>query len=580
MRMPKEQAGSSDSCKGSSLALAFFILVSVLMVGPHILPLTQVSLLPYAHEDSNIFLWGFWWVKRCLIGWHDPYWTDLLFYPLGASLAFHTLPITYGLLSIPIQILVGGLEGLVVALNCLIFLSFVLSGFGAYRLAVYVTGSRVGGGIAGLIFTFMPFHFLNMSCVNLFAIEVLPFYILSLLKLTGRPSIRQSIFVAGWLAIAFYTSLEYALYLLVFSVLWFAYHAVFQPYCVLRRPVLGCLALASFFFVFFASPLLMKQIPTMITQHSAIKRDLDEVVFWSPAILSLITPSRFHPVYGEALSFAGEMANAPAGNWGMRSETSIGLIALTLAFTSLFGSRRDGRIFYAVAAVCFISLTLGPYLRVTGTWLTKFPMPYLLLYKYVPFFEEGRDPTRFTPLVLLMVSVLSAFAARDLVGRTRKKAARVLLVTILAGGILFENMTKMAGGYAPEVNELYRELGHLPGEFTIIDLTPEPDKLLPQTVHGKRITYIEKVIPRTASRNWMLPVEYDFRFPEEILSLPPGALASRLNGDMAGAKDIDIRYVVFSKGPDAGLRLDLAKRLGASIRAYGDLFLCEFPGVK
>lgn len=91
--MSEDQAGSFDSWKGSSLALVFFVLISVLMVGPHIFPLTQVSLLPYAHEDSNIFLWGLWWVKRCLIEWHDPYWTDFLFYPLGMSLAFHTLPI-------------------------------------------------------------------------------------------------------------------------------------------------------------------------------------------------------------------------------------------------------------------------------------------------------------------------------------------------------------------------------------------------------------------------------------------------------------------------------------------------------
>lgn len=578
MRMPEEKTGSFDSWKGSSLALVFFVLVSVLMVGPHVLPQTQVSLLPYAHEDSNIFLWGLWWVKHCLLEGHDPYWTDFLFYPLGMSLAFHTLPIPYGLLSVPIQLLVGDVEGLIVALNSLIFLSFVLSGFGAYRLAFYVTGSRVGGGIAGLIFAFMPFHFLNMNCLNLLAIEVLPLYILSLLKLSGRPIIPQSIFVAGWLAFAFYTNLEYALYLLVFSTLWFVYHAGVQPYGVIRRRVLGSLALASFFFVVFASPLLMKQIPTMIRHHSAIKQDLDEVVFWSPAILSLITPSRFHPVYGNALSFAGDMENASMENWGMRSETSLGLIGLALAFAALLGRHRDGRIFYAVAALCFISLTLGPYLRVTGTWLTEVPMPYLFLYKYVPFFEEGRDPTRFTPLAVLMVSVLSAFAARDLLGGTGKKVARILLVTVLAGGIVFENMTRVAGGYRPEVNPLYYELGQLPGEFAIIDLTREPDKLLPQTVHEKRITYIEKVIPRTDSRNWMLPVEYDFRFPEEIWSLPPEVLASRISGHKAVMKNYSIRYAVLPKGPKAEMQLDLAIRLGARILVQGDLFLCAFEG--
>jgi hypothetical protein len=578
--MPEGQSQSFDFWKDLGLPLAFFIIVSVLMVGPHIVPLTHISLRPYAHEDSNIFLWDFWWVKRCLLEWRDPYWTDFWFYPLGTSLAFHTLPITYGLFSVPIQILVGDLEGLIVALNGVIFFSFVLSGFGAYRLAVYVTGTRAGGVIAGFIFAFMPFHFLNMSCVNLFAIEVLPFYILSLLKLPSRQNIRQSIFVAGWLAFAFYTSLEYALYLLVFSAIWFAYNAVVRPHRALRRRFLGCLAMASFFFMVFAAPLLTKQIPILVREHSAVKQDLNQVVFWSPAILSLIMPSRFHPVYGDAMFFAGNMEVASTENWGMRSETSMGLIALAMAFAALIGLRRDGRMFYALAALCFICFTLGPYLRVTGAWLTEVPMPYLLLYKYVPFFQEGRDPTRFTPLAVLMVSILSAFAARDLLRRTRRKAARILLTAILGGLVLFENMTGLAGGYRPEVNPLYRKLGKLPGDFAIIDLTRVPDKLLAQTVHGKRITYIEKVIARTASGNWMLPFEHDFRFPEVVLSLPPETLASRINNNKAVMEYCNIRYVIFPKGAKAELQLELAKHLGAHISAEGTFFCAGFQEME
>jgi hypothetical protein len=387
------------------------VLVSILMVGPHVVPPTHINALPYAHEDSNIFLWGFWWVKRCLIEWHDPYWTDFLYYPLGTSLAFHTLPLTYGLFSVPIQVLLGDLTGLVVAFNCVIFVSFVLSGFGAYRLAVYVTGNQLGGWIGGLVFAFMPFHFVNMSCVNLLAIEVLPFCILSLLKLWDRPSVHQGIFLAAALAVAYYTSLEYALYLLIFSALWLIYKLVVS-YKDFQRKFLNHLALASLCFIVFAAPLLSKQAPMLFLEHSAIRQDFDEVVFWSPAILSFVTPSRAHPVYGDAMSFAGDLRNATTQNWGMRSETSLGFVTLGLAFVALTGLRRDGRMFWGLAALWFICLTLGPYLRVTGTWLTGIPLPYLLFYKYLPFFQVGRDPTRFMPLAVLMLSVLAAFGVR------------------------------------------------------------------------------------------------------------------------------------------------------------------------
>ena len=565
--------------KDSGLPLTFFVLVSILMVGPHVVPPTRINALPYAHEDSNIFLWGFWWVKRCLLEWHDPYWADFLFYPLGTSLAFHPLPLTYGLFSFPIQVLLGDLTGLVVAFNCVIFVSFVLSGFGAYRLAVYVTGNQLGGWIGGLIFAFMPFHFLNMNSLHLLAIEVLPFYVLSLLKLWDRPSVHQGIFLAAALAVAYYTSLEYALYLLIFSALWLIYKLVFS-YKDFQRKFLTHLALASLCFIVFAAPLLSKQAPMLFLEHSAIRLDFDEVVFWSPAILSFVTPSRAHPVYGDAMSFAGDLRNATTQNWGMRSEISLGFVTLGLAFVALAGLRRDGRMFWGLAALWFICLTLGPYLRVTGTWLTGIPLPYLFFYKYLPFFQEGRDPTRFMPLAVLMLSVLAAFGVRDLLERTHRKERLTLFTVILSGLILFENMSGWVGSYRPEVNPVYNKLGQMPADFAIIDLTMEPHKLLPQTVHGKKITYIEKTIPRSSSRNWMLPVEYDFRSPEKLLNLDPAVLATRFNEHKMGMKKFNIQYIIFPMSEKAKVQIELAMHLGGRVSRVQGLFLCEFPQGK
>jgi len=565
--------------KDSGLPLAFFLLVSILMVGPHVVPPTRINALPYAHEDSNIFLWGFWWLKRCLVEWQDPYWTDFLFYPLGTSLVFHPFPVTYGLFSVPFQVLSGDLTGLVVAYNCMIFVSFVLSGFGAYRLAVYVTGSCLGGWISGLTFAFMPFHFLNMNTLHLLAIEVLPFYILSLLKLWDRPSVRQGIFLAASLAAAYYTSLEYALYLLIFSAPWLIYKLVVS-YKDFQRKFLNHLALASLCFIVFAAPLLSKQTPMLFLEHSAIRQDFDEVVFWSPAVLSFVTPSRAHPVYGDALSFVGDLGNATTQNWGMRSEVSLGFVTLGLALVALAGLRRDGRMFWGLAALWFICLTLGPYLRVTGTWLTGIPMPYLLFYKYVPLFQEGRDPTRFMPLAVLMLSVLAAFGVRDLLVKAHRKERRTLFIIVLSGLILFENMTGWVGSYRPEVNPVYDKLGQMPGDFAIIDLTQEPHKLLLQTVHGKKITYIEKTIPRSSSRNWMLPVEYDFRFPETLLNVDSAMLASRFNEHRAGMRKFNIRYIVFPKSEKSDAQIEMAARLGGRITRGNALFLCELPQGK
>jgi hypothetical protein len=562
--------------KGFVLPLSFFTLLSAVMVGPHVLPPTEVSTLPYAVEDSNIFLWGFWWIKRSLFALNNPYWTDLLFHPMGTSLAFHTLPIPYGLFSVPIQLLIKGTLGLAVAFNSVVFLSFVLSGFGAYRLAAYVTGSLSGGLIAGLIFAFMPFHFLNINSLNLLAIEFLPFYILSLLKLWDHPTTRQGFLVAIWLALAFYTSLEYALFLVIFSILWLIYQ-LSSEFRGIDRKFIKVLALAAFSFIVFAAPLFLQQARLFSRQESTIKRDIDEVVFWSPALLSFITPSRLHPVYGEALSMMDNIKNRSKENWGMRSEASLGFATLALAIAAVIGFRRDGRAFWILAAFSFLCLSLGPYLRLTGHWLSQIPLPYLLLYKFHPIFQVGRDPTRLVPLAMLMLSLCAAFSVRDLSQRISRADLRILVTVVLAGIILFQNLPGWARGLKPEINPIYRDIGQIPGDFALIDLTPEPDKLLPQTVHGKRITFLNTTIPRTSSKNWMLPIEYDFRFPERLIGLDSHELENRFQEHRRGLKDYDIRYIIFPMNRHAKLQIEMATHLGGSIKSVEGLFLCEFP---
>jgi hypothetical protein len=48
--------------------------------------------------------WNLWWVKTALIDQHTgPFFTQLLFYPTGVSLLFHTLNVFNGVLSLPIS---------------------------------------------------------------------------------------------------------------------------------------------------------------------------------------------------------------------------------------------------------------------------------------------------------------------------------------------------------------------------------------------------------------------------------------------------------------------------------------------
>jgi hypothetical protein len=261
----------------------------------------------------------------------------------------------------------------------------------------------------------------------------------------------------------------------------------------------------------------------------------------------------------------------------MRSEASLGFATLVLAIAAIIGFRRDGRLFWVLAALLFLCLSLGPYLRLTGHWLSQIPLPYLLLYKIHPIFQVGRDPTRLIPLAVLMLSLCAAFSVRDLSQRINRIELRIFIYALLAGVVLFQNLTGWASGFTPKINPIYQDIAQIPGDFAIIDLTPEPDKLLPQTVHGKKITLLEITIHRTPSKYRMLPIEHDFRSPEKLLGLNPHELETRFQQYRRDLKKYNIRYVIFPGSRHAKLQIEMATHLGGSIKKVQGLFLCEFP---
>src|SRR5207244_13104555 len=71
-------------------ALVVFALLSVAATWPTVLHLTTQGLGEHQIDRAQS-IWDLWWVKVALLDRHiNPFHTDLLFYPQGADLYFHT----------------------------------------------------------------------------------------------------------------------------------------------------------------------------------------------------------------------------------------------------------------------------------------------------------------------------------------------------------------------------------------------------------------------------------------------------------------------------------------------------------
>ncbi|MGD8398666.1 MAG: hypothetical protein PVG11_07400, partial [Anaerolineae bacterium] len=95
--------------------------------------------------DDPPLTWNLWWVRYAFVELgSNPFDCDYLFYPLGINLAFYTLTVLNGLLSIPLQAVLG----LIPATNILLLSSFILGAYGAFLLARYLLAGHAQRGQA------------------------------------------------------------------------------------------------------------------------------------------------------------------------------------------------------------------------------------------------------------------------------------------------------------------------------------------------------------------------------------------------------------------------------------------------
>ena len=174
--------------KHTLLILTAYFLLTILMTWPTALHLHQA--IPGDGFDGWQNYWNLWWVKQALlILGVNPFFTDYLYPPTGVSLLFHTLNIYNGFWTLPLQLNFG----LSIAYNSVVFASFILSGYGAYLLALDILNrlklplkegqQRSAAFAGGLIFTMAPFHFAHLlGHMQVFSMIWPPFYVLWLLR--------------------------------------------------------------------------------------------------------------------------------------------------------------------------------------------------------------------------------------------------------------------------------------------------------------------------------------------------------------------------------------------------------------
>ena len=508
-----------------------YVVAAAVMTYPLLFQL-QAGLVSHS-IDVNILAWDNWWIQHALSSGQNIFYTTLMFFPPGVSLASHSFSFTHTLISALLQVFTDTTA----AYNLAIWLIFPIAGLGMYWLARYVTHSRAAAWIGGLIFAFAPYHLTQaLGHPHLSYVQFIPFAVLFILKAIEAPRLR---YVAG--AIVALVLTAYAgPHLLVVTLTWLAIFLPFEFIAQrrrLQRPVLLALGSILIGTLVLSLPLILPAASDIAQGQSAEELQTGDFDDTQTDALALLVPTRYHPIFGASLT-------ETYGFLGKNNQWMpyLGWLALLLSAVGAIAQRRRS-IGWLVSGLACLILALGAQLRFYGVTYPAVPLPFALLQNIFPF-SFLRSPDRFNIIVSLPLAVLAAYGLAAILRRFASSSARITITALVTLVILFEYLSVPYPIMPPpETSPFITNLAHDSQPAAILDLPmgrgPAKIYLYWQTLHHQPL--VEGHVSRTPDR------AYDFieanaalhalRRPEQSSDAPPDA-------DWQALAQAGIRYII------------------------------------
>lgn len=512
-----------------------YALLTVVMTWP--LPRHAGTAIPGDGFDGWQNYWNLWWLKTALVDRiTSPFFTDILYAPTGVGLYFHTLNPLNGLMSMPVQLA----SGLIPAYNSVVLVSWVLSGYGAFLLCLWLlrpdatdasstrTVRYAGAFLAGTVYTFAPFHMAHLlGHMQVMGIQWIPLYVLFLLRgigkcRSGKPWLHNAALAGLFLVFNGLSDWYFVLYLLLFTGLvivyyWLADIAGKRTHTgIPLGQVAGSLAavlatplLAALIFIVVLSPVLQPMVREVI-QFDFMVRPATDLYILSASLADYAIPSRLHTL------IRGQGHLLPGNQISPVSERTIavGYTVMALALVAVVLRRRRSAL-WIFAAVFFLLLSLGPRMHLGNiTWESVPADPgsatdaaswtvFGVLNRVVPLMGISRSVSRYSLMVQFSAAMLAGIGLSALLARMQRAAAystfSIALVLVL---VLAEFWVVPYPFSEPDTPAFYFDLAQSVDAGAVLNLPMDYDRpgyLLYQTQHHKPLTvaYISRDDPRT-----------------------------------------------------------------------------------
>lgn len=466
------------------IAAALAVPLALLFTWTQVLPLDGI---PVLGTDYGQLVWNMWSVDRAVSSFESPLHSDMVFHPIGTSLAAHVLTPAFFPVTAAVR-LARGLFGYadplgddllypLIAYKVAIGLCYVALAFSIYAFLRRLGAAVLAAFAITIGYAFSPFTQLHAPHLNHLAVAaILPLSGWMLISLWERPRFGPAValgllFGAG----------PYFGELIVF--VWVAFLAL-GAILLLRAPTrvqvatrlrsLGVLPVALSLGL---AMLLVSPFALAWVQGGAQPMNARQAWFWSANLAAFVAPD---PANQPLLSFLAPLHRMIGKGVGGR-EAFLGFVLLGSAIFGLIRIKDFWTRLCGLFALGFLILSLGPSLKFLDTDLGV-PMPYSFLMS-VPPFSMGRTPVRCVLFALFFLTIPAArFLSR--IERRGNWGRSVVGILALCAGLEMWSPRPLAKSFVSPL-----DLAQLvPGGVCNIPLTTlDGFAVLLQTQHRRKI---------------------------------------------------------------------------------------------
>ena len=306
--------------------------------------------------------------------------------------------------------------GRVFGYNLLFYLSFILSGFGAYLLADHFVKNKKAALLAGIIFAFSPFHMHNALSTNVGTMhqEWLPFFALYLFRFFEKFEFKYFLATAAFLFLIGLTEHQLLAFTAIFILFFLVYKLIAEPKKFLDKKLWVYFLAAAIFFSIVFFFIFRNLIVIANSNNNFLDAGLGSAVRYSNDSLSIFATPSFHSLWPNAFANLRQQFRRSASSdfsaYAGYSTLLLSLLGIVFCkYMKKKGQAVKGIFFWLAIALGFYVLSWGPYLHYRGVLDPPVKMPYYLIYQYLPFYKNIRTVGRLFGYSILAFSVLAAW---------------------------------------------------------------------------------------------------------------------------------------------------------------------------